>query len=439
MEPVPLDIKLSDIIEDDRFRKDMGDLEGLGGSIKKHGMIQRVVVKREGDKYKLLAGGRRRATAVKAGRETIRAEVYPEELSALQARYIELIENVDRKAFAWHEEAALREEIHRMEQKLNPGKTQTLANTAETLGVSVGQLSDDIALAKAIEVIPQLKDAPSKKDAKKQLAKLQEEVLVKQMAHRVQAANSGKGIDRVRQELSYAYIVGDFFENIKKVPDGSIDFVDLDPPYAIEYDTNRADNSTGTEHFVEWKNEDYLEFLRKTVAECVRVMKANSWLVCWHSIWRLPETKAILQSFPSLDVIGGPLLWIKPGKVARNHVPHKTLSLDYEPALYARKGEAVLTRQGASSIFTFAPCRDNIHPTEKPVELLKEVFSVFTTPGQRVLSPFLGSGNTIIAAYEKQLQPIGFDLSQHYKDSFILRLQNWVPLIKEKEDAGTKQ
>jgi hypothetical protein len=36
--------------------------------------------------------------------------------------------------------------------------------------------------------------------------------------------------------------------------------------------------------------------------------------------------------------------------------------------------------------------------------------------------PFLGSGKTIIAAHENQMEAFGFELTQSYKDSYIIQV-----------------
>jgi site-specific DNA-methyltransferase (adenine-specific) len=76
--------------------------------------------------------------------------------------------------------------------------------------------------------------------------------------------------------------------------------------------------------------------------------------------------------------------------------------------------------------------RDNesekIHPTQKPVELLKTLISIFTDPGDVVIDPCAGSGSTIIAAERLGRRGFGFEI----KKDFCTKANAW--LEREKQD-----
>ena len=56
----------------------------------------------------------------------------------------------------------------------------------------------------------------------------------------------------------------------------------------------------------------------------------------------------------------------------------------------------------------------NEHLTVKPIKLLEHLIKLFTTPGQVVLDPFLGSGSTAVAALNCQRACIGFEIERTY-------------------------
>jgi site-specific DNA-methyltransferase (adenine-specific) len=68
---------------------------------------------------------------------------------------------------------------------------------------------------------------------------------------------------------------------------------------------------------------------------------------------------------------------------------------------------------------------DYIHPTQKPVELLKHLLKLCTHEGQMVLDTFVGSGSTRIACYETNRNFIGFDLDSEYYDLQEKRYQDY--------------
>ena len=70
--------------------------------------------------------------------------------------------------------------------------------------------------------------------------------------------------------------------------------------------------------------------------------------------------------------------------------------------------------------------RDNesekIHPTQKPVELLKTLIKIFTEPGDVVIDPCAGSGSTLIAAEEINRKAYGFEI----KKDFYTKAKAWI-------------
>ena len=55
-----------------------------------------------------------------------------------------------------------------------------------------------------------------------------------------------------------------------------------------------------------------------------------------------------------------------------------------------------------------------IHPSQKPVALLKQLIEVFTDPGDVVIDPCAGSGTTLRAAYELGRNSYGFEINKEF-------------------------
>jgi site-specific DNA-methyltransferase (adenine-specific) len=80
--------------------------------------------------------------------------------------------------------------------------------------------------------------------------------------------------------------------------------------------------------------------------------------------------------------------------------------------------------------------RDNesekIHPTQKPVELLKTLISIFTDEGDVVIDPVAGSGSTLVAAERLNRRGYGFEI----KKDFYEKAKQWIEEEKQvKEDV----
>ena len=65
-----------------------------------------------------------------------------------------------------------------------------------------------------------------------------------------------------------------------------------------------------------------------------------------------------------------------------------------------------------------------LHPTQKPLNLMKALIELTTKEEQIVLDPFMGSGSTCVAAKELNRKYIGFELSHEYYEVAKKRLES---------------
>jgi len=70
--------------------------------------------------------------------------------------------------------------------------------------------------------------------------------------------------------------------------------------------------------------------------------------------------------------------------------------------------------------------RANVHPTVKPVELMRHLVRLVTPPGGLVLDPFLGSGSTAIACEMEGFRWVGIEKEESYVEIARARL-NGIP------------
>ena len=55
-----------------------------------------------------------------------------------------------------------------------------------------------------------------------------------------------------------------------------------------------------------------------------------------------------------------------------------------------------------------------IHPTQKPIRVLRKLIEIFTDPGDVVIDPTAGSGTTLRAAYELNRHSFGFEIDKKF-------------------------
>ena len=84
--------------------------------------------------------------------------------------------------------------------------------------------------------------------------------------------------------------------------------------------------------------------------------------------------------------------------------------------------------------------RDNdsekIHPTQKPVELLKKLIEIFTDPGDVVIDPCAGSGSTLVAAERLGRKAFGFEIKKNFFDAANKWLAEEKLMKQEIKDFG---
>ena len=424
-------VPLESIIVNKRAREEMGDLDGLENNMKESGLISPLAVKDNKDKTFTLLAGERRLTILQRNNITeIPVRIYEQDLTELEMKVIEKSENFFRKDMEYYEFDSLTMEIHQMQQALHgvkaPGPGQTGWSTEDTGeiigGMSKASVSQAIKRAEAREAFPELFDScKTQSDASKTLKKIDEAIVKQVIAQKLESQKS----ESTLHQLSKCFILRDFFEGVKEIPDGIMHLVEIDPPYGISLSKAKktdGESSYIMEDYNEIPMNEYQEFLAKLFKECYRVMSDHSWLLCWFAPepwFEVVYRELNMAGFSTTRMCG---IWTKPSGQSKR--PEMHLANSYEMFFYAWKGRPALNKAGCSNNFNYSPVPANqkTHPTERPVELMKEIYETFAFPGSRILIPFLGSGNGLISAHELGMSAVGFELGKGHKDSFLVKV-----------------
>ena len=435
-------IPIEQVIVGDRFREEYRNIGELVESFKTEGIIQPLAVKACDDNtFVLLAGGRRYKAAIEAKLTHIPVRVYPEQLNELEMRRIELMENACREDLTWQESTKLKKAIHELHIAMYGEKKSTTPgaegwskrDTATLLNISKSSVSDDVNLAEALDVFPELKEAKTKNDAVKMLKKLKAGVIQGELARRVQERTSSNPLDIIRGELCNRYIIGDFFEVAAKFPDKSFDILEVDPPYAIELQNIKSAKNAITPDLLRYKEESkstYHLFLDRLIGECRRLVSDRGWVLMWHAVDPWADVVYGLLAKHGLKCTRLPAIWNKPGSNP-TAMPTRHLGSGYDVFYYAAPDTSVINRQGRSNVFTYKaiPSGSMVHPAERPIELIEDVLSTFGWEGCRVCVPFAGSGNTLLAASNIGMTAVGTDLVAEYKDPYVLKVHGARPTL----------
>lgn len=236
--------------------------------------------------------------------------------------------------------------------------------------------------------------------------------------------------------MTYTLDLADCHEWLKALPDASVDAVITDPPYhttALAYDALP----------VRWA-ELWPEIYRVCKPSAVQVMfsaqpfttdliNSNRRRYRYDLIW----PKTVATGF--LDANLKPLR-------AHEHVlvfaenPKQTT---YNPQMTQGRGRGLIRRDGqaghygkgrASSVDTgqryprsvlpeHGRPMDNIHPSQKPLELLAYLVKTYSNPGDLIIDPFAGSGTTGAACLQTGRRFMGCEIGPAYHTAATARLE----------------
>lgn len=421
------------LIDEDRVREVMGDLDAMEASMKEIGLTSPLTLKDNKDgSFKLLAGERRFTILKRNGVVEIPARIYDEDLTELEMKIIEKAENFYRKDFEYWELDRITLEIHRMQQELHGikapgpgGSGWSVGDTGEMLGgVSKATVVQSIKRAELREQCPELFDGcKTAADALLVIKKMDEAIVKQVIAKQIEEKKTDD--NQMLTKLSKAFILRDFFEGIKDIPAGVFHLVEIDPPYGINLmDAKRKEGESQyqVKDYNEIPADEYQVFLAKVFKECYRVMTDHSWLLCWFA--PEPWFNVVYQELNNAGFETTRMcpIWTKPSGQSKR--PEMHLPNSYEMFFYAWKGRPAIARQRSGNEFAYSPipAQQKTHPTERPIDLMKDIYETFAFPGSRILIPFLGSGSGLIAAYQLGMTAMGFEIGKGYRDSFLVRV-----------------
>jgi len=183
---------------------------------------------------------------------------------------------------------------------------------------------------------------------------------------------------------------GDCLELIKEIEDKSIDITITDPPYGMNFQSNyrkvKHKEIEGDDVFP-------IDFLN----ELFRVTKKAVYVFCrWDNLKYLPKPKSVI-------------VWVK-NNWSMGDLKHE----------HGRQWEAICfypmeEHEFEKRIPDVIKCErtgNNLHPTEKPVKLIRELIKC--NKGDLVFDPFVGSGTTMVACKQLSKNFIGIEIDEEY-------------------------
>jgi DNA modification methylase len=198
-----------------------------------------------------------------------------------------------------------------------------------------------------------------------------------------------------------------------------------DPPYGVAYVENKKGLSKlGVkeekvivgDHLQSAK--EYEEFTRKYLGIIVPYLDEYNAIYIFNADLMFPSLRSGMKSagFYYSQMI----IWLKNQPV----MSRKDYLSMYELIAYGWFNKHKMERSKAKNvIYHPRPARSRLHPTQKPVGLLRKIIPNSTKVGDVVYDPFLGSGSIAVACEHLGRKCIGIELDEGYVEASLKRLE----------------
>ena len=191
---------------------------------------------------------------------------------------------------------------------------------------------------------------------------------------------------------------GDCLELMKELPDESVDAVITDPPYGKKW--ARGKNGVGQLKELNEKIENLKWDIKPTAEYFNHILRIGKTIIIFGGNY---FTDSLPQS-------NGWIVWDKKGNIKKS---------DWD--VFA---DCELAWTNTNRVVKKYVCRiqgyitdmkeERVHPTQKPVKLMRQIISDFTKEGDTILDPFMGSGTTGVACVQLNRNFIGYEISPDY-------------------------
>jgi site-specific DNA-methyltransferase (adenine-specific) len=201
---------------------------------------------------------------------------------------------------------------------------------------------------------------------------------------------------------------GDARELLNRLPTG-VRLLLTDPPYGMDFQSNRRVVSEKRPKIANDDKDEALVLLADILGKAHSQMADDAHCLIFTG-WRWePEFRRNIEA--AGFTIRGSLIWVKnnhgSGDLAGSFAPK------HERIIHAVKGNPKLQRR-APDVLTGSDPATTDHPMEKPRDLLRQLIEATTAPGDIVVDPFAGCGNTLLEAYALGRDFFGVELEERW-------------------------
>ena len=249
----------------------------------------------------------------------------------------------------------------------------------------------------------------------------------------------------------------DCIDGMKAIPDGKIDLVVTDPPFAINFKAKKANyNRTASRvlsGYNEITKENYYEFTLNWMSQCFRILKESGGMYVFSGWNNLADILNAIEEIGFITV--NHIIWkyqfgvVTSRKFVTSHyhclyICKNDKKRKFFP--YERFSKEEKNNQGRSLHYKDKEdvweikreywTGDEKTPTKLPAEIIKKILQYSSEEGDLVFDPFLGSGQTAVVSKLLKRNYIGFEIVKEYFDFISKRLKSNSYRIKSSNDKS---
>lgn len=305
-------------------------------------------------------------------------------LEELQAREIELDENIRRVDLSWQERVeaiAELEALRKAQAQANGLASPGQRGIAAEAGITQSYLSKASIIAAHLSD-PNIARQATIPDAYKAVLRKTENEFLARLRPSAAAAKHELILGDCLSALSEGRFINKF------------DCIITDPPYGVDAASWKG-TSGRLAHVYEDSPTEFFNTMNQFASLSYKITKAQAHLFLFYD-FRHHEFLVDILSSASWFVWRRPIIWHKPGSGIATYPDH-TPRNSYETILFCIKGEKRLLDQ-FPDVLSYPSPTEKQHAAEKPAELYSFLLRKTCIPGSFVCDPFAGSGTIFPAS-----------------------------------------
>lgn len=200
---------------------------------------------------------------------------------------------------------------------------------------------------------------------------------------------------------------GDSVKILPTLDKKSFDLLLSDPPYGMDFKSGWSDK----DKIENDKIQDTINLFDKVLSESVPLLKDDAHFYLFGNIEYISKIRPIIEKYLNIKNV---LIWdrrvIGMGDLKTFGKSYDIVYFGYNKVWKDLNG----TRDRDILSFNRVDPNKNIHPTEKPTDLLEYLIKKSTKENDNILEPFAGGGSTLIACKNTNRQATGIEIKEDY-------------------------